>query len=121
MKDLKLNPSTHDLMIEKNDFAFVNGEDSIRQRIKIRLKFIFGEWFLDLTKGIKYIEIMSEKPANMETLDNAVKTAISETNGVTSLISYESSLDKKNRIFSISYSVLTEYSNVLTNEENISL
>ena len=46
MKDLALDTTTGDLLLQDFDLQFVEDQDQIAQNLAIRLRFILGEWFL---------------------------------------------------------------------------
>ena len=56
MKDIALDTATGDLLLENFDLQLVEGRDQIAQNLMIRLRFILGEWFLDITAGIPYYD-----------------------------------------------------------------
>jgi hypothetical protein len=61
MMDLQLQQN--DLLINGDDFAVTLSDvETVRQSIKIRLKTLAGEWFLDSQIGIPYLtEILGHK------------------------------------------------------------
>ena len=54
--DLKLDTTTHDLVIENYDLVLVDGIDLVRQAIKQRLLLVSEEWFLDDTIGVPWYQ-----------------------------------------------------------------
>lgn len=106
--DFKIDPATHDLVYENRDLALVEGIDYYRQKVSIELQFFFGEWFLDDTKGIKFFELILIKNPNITLVDNLIKTAIIDIEGILSIVSYDSVFDKTARKFSIVSTVLTD-------------
>ena len=50
MIDFALDPKTNDLVFTDYDFALVDDTRQIMQNLAIRLRFVLGEWFLDITQ-----------------------------------------------------------------------
>ena len=44
--DLPINNAKNDLAYENGRIKWVTGDDEIIQRVKVRLRRMFGEWFL---------------------------------------------------------------------------
>lgn len=53
--DIKLD-ANGDIVIVDGDFVFTSGLEAVVQDIKIGLRTIRGEWFLDLEEGVPYYE-----------------------------------------------------------------
>jgi hypothetical protein len=109
MKDLMLNPVSHDLVMSEYDLLLVSDLDQITQNIKIRLLFLYSEWFLNINKGVPYIEQIGVKNPNIALIDSLLKATIAETTGVTQIISYSSSYSATLRTFDINFIVETEF------------
>ncbi len=88
MIDIKMNMTTNDLDITNFDLSLVDGIDQIKQKLKIRLQFFYGEWYLDTTKGVKYYEEILIKNPLFEKVSSILKTTILETPGVNELTSF---------------------------------
>lgn len=122
MKDIKLtnttNPATdHDIAIENFDFQLVSGKDRVRQNLRIRLLFVFKEWFLNTTYGMDYQNTIWTKNPNKIEVDNVIKSTIINTEDVQELLSYSSSIDKRARQLSVNFKVLTSYGSVSIEQE----
>lgn len=106
MPDLKLDAQTHDLIFESGDFKITRVEsESLVQRLKIKLSTWSGEWFLDTTLGVPYFETIFKKGTAKETIDNIFKVRIVSEPEVEALLSFESSIDKTFRIYSLVFTV----------------
>ncbi|MBG23768.1 MAG: hypothetical protein CMF22_10635 [Idiomarinaceae bacterium] len=106
MPDLRLDSSTHDLELVNGDFKLTLTEDeSLAQRLKVKLLTFQGEWFLDQNLGIPWYQRILGKNAAKETIDIIFQRAITEEPEVVSLRSYESNLDSRNRRMTISFVV----------------
>ena len=128
MKDLAINlsgtdmdmvtttgkPRKNDLRFEKFDLVLVDNLEQIRQKATIRLQFFYGEWYLDITKGLKlYEDILIVNPV-LSRIQAILKAAITETLGVNELLSFDVSFDKLARSFTIAFTASTNYGNFST-------
>lgn len=84
-----------------------------RQRVAINLKMIQGEWFANRLYGVPYLTSITGKNTKNLT-DSILKRTIRDTDGITSLDSYSSTLE--GRTLKVVYSATTE-SGVIKNEE----
>lgn len=63
MTDFKLD-ANGDLDLSSGDIQLVSGDDEILQRLKIKLQFFRGEWFLDQRIGMPYFtDILINDPS----------------------------------------------------------
>lgn len=86
----------------------VNTPDMVRQKIKTRLGLIRGEWFLDKTEGTQWGKVLGK--GNNRTYDLILQTRILQTQGVSSIVKYNSSVDPITRALTVSALVQTIYS-----------
>lgn len=98
--DLELDPSTHDLVLVDGAAQLVA---SVEQKIKIRLLFIRGEWFLDIEAGIPYIDQVFVKQPNIDLLRALYRTEIIETPGVLAVREMRVTFISSTRRLSISF------------------
>ncbi|WP_369586092.1 hypothetical protein [Kingella oralis] len=73
--DLKLDAS-HDLDFADGRLHFVAGEQRIRQQVVITLKTFLGEWFLDNTHGVPYLENILVKNPNRAEVEAILRAKI---------------------------------------------
>jgi len=111
MKDLELEKvgDDEDLKITNFDLTLVDGIDRVRQKLSIRLKFFFREWFLDATKGVKFYEFIFVKNSNPETIAAVIKAEILETPDVNKIVEYSHDLDSALRKLTIVFKVDTSF------------
>ena len=107
MIDLALDPKTNDLLIVDFDSGLVDGVDQIAQNLAIRLRFIQGEWFLNILAGIPYYTYFFIKNPNQIQVETFLKDEISNTTGVTELTSFSSNFDGSSRKFSVQFGCTT--------------
>lgn len=116
MKDLQLNNLTHDLDLVNFDLVLTEGNNSIKQALKIRLLFFVNDWYLDINEGIPFYENIYDKNISLTEVDNIIKTVILKTDGVNEIISYNSNFNKETRKFNIDFKVNTIYGEVSLQE-----
>lgn len=81
--------------------------DACVQRLYIRLKTLFQEWFLNVEYGVPYFEILGKR-VKRETVDMIIQEQILQEKGVKEIVSFESSFDNPNRIYSCKFTVRAE-------------
>lgn len=92
--DLLLNSTTGDL-------SFTNGAcpvtqlqaDVVAQRLRIALYTFYGEWFLDTTIGVPYMQQVFSKVRKKSTIDLIFQGIIVADEGVLELVTFLSELD----------------------------
>ncbi|WP_324029252.1 hypothetical protein GC087_21275 [Pantoea sp. JZ2] len=79
-----------------DDTWLINSPDAVAQAVKTRFLLWYGQWFLDTTAGTPWIQSVlgKQKP---ETYSLAIRQRILETQGVKSLISFDTSLNTTSR------------------------
>lgn len=88
------------LVKDTGDAAFINKaipvtdetRQSVGQRLKIKLQTFFGEWFMDETYGIPYIEQVMGRKRSKSAIDALLQKAILEEPLVKSIASYSSEI-----------------------------
>lgn len=91
---------------------FITEREEIAQTISTRLKLFLGEYFRDITDGTPWFEQILGKGQNLYTRDAAIRTRISQTEGVQQISRYDSDFDLASRKYTISCSVLTVFGEV---------
>lgn len=104
MIDFQLDQVTNDLVFTDYDFHLVDEVNQIMQNLAIRLRFVLGEWYLDITQGIPYYEVFFKKAPNQIQIESILKQEIVNTRGILELTSFESDFDQRRRIYSVKFS-----------------
>lgn len=111
MSDI-LQDANGDILIVNNTPAIVEGLQEISQRITQRLRTFYGEWFLDNTRGVKYLEEILRKNPNETLRDSLLKDEIKGTPGVLELEAYLFAEDKTTRTGTITFKARTISGNI---------
>lgn len=104
MIDIALNPLTNDLVLTDFDFQLVDDTRQIMQNLAIRLRFVLGEWYLDITSGVPYFEFFFIKSPNQIQIESILKEEIVNTRGIVEIISFQTEFDKRKRVYSVKFS-----------------
>lgn len=87
---------------------FLNSVEGVAQAVQTRLLLWTGEWFLNVDEGTPYLQGVIGKQ-DQQTIDNVLRARILGTEGVSSILSYESIIDRENRKLNVSVSISTIY------------
>lgn len=74
-QDLRLTP--------RGDLELADGLEDIRQRVIERLRFWRGEWYLDLTDGVPYLQDVFTRPITADLSARIITEQIRSVRGVT--------------------------------------
>jgi hypothetical protein len=112
---LKLDETTHDLFVTNFQFTPIGLKtEDLAQRLKMKLLFFKGEWFLDEDYGMPYFQEIFVKGTSKETIDDRFRIAIAQERGVDRLLEYSSVFDSSTRVFSVTATVKTTEGEVIT-------
>jgi hypothetical protein len=108
MSDFRLD-ADGDLDLTNGEISLTgSGQEAIAQRLKQRLSFFLGEWFLDQTRGIPFIQQIFVKRPNPVVVDAVFKSEILQEPSVTELQEFELDLDTATRELTLSFRVQSE-------------
>ena len=115
MLDLALNAKTHDLALN-SDVMFIDNAERVAQQIKIQLLTFLGEWFLDVTHGVPYLDYVLIKNPNFTLIRELFREQILKDDGVTNLVNIDIDFNPATRQMSLSYEAETEYGMITRKE-----
>ncbi len=95
---------------------FVSGQIEVGQTVQTRLRLFLREYFRDTSDGTPWFQDILGKGTALTSKESAIKRRIIQTEGVLSLISFDTDFDINSREYSVSASVLTEFGVVQLNE-----
>lgn len=108
-----LSTGEHDLVFKNFDLSTVDEIDFVRQSLAIRLQFFHSEWFLDLSKGIKFYDFVFVKTPDLDLIASVMKTTILETPDVLELLDYKQTLDSAKRKLEMTFKVSTTFGEII--------
>lgn len=95
--DLAVDPVTGDLAFDGVTVAVVEGKDAIAQEIQTRLRWWRGEWFLDTSAGVPYLESILTKGVAEATVRAILLREILAVPGVLRVPSLVVAIDRATR------------------------
>lgn len=104
MEDLLLD-SSGDITITDDDLVLSTGLDSVRQRIKMRLRMFKGEIFIDTALGTPHFDSTFARRPDLDLIKSVYRKVIGESEGVVELVSLTVELPST-RILSVKAQVL---------------
>ena len=81
----------NDLLIENNNLVLTENDSDveIEQRLRENLQTYLGEWFLDITIGVPYLQVVFVKSIAPIIIESAFKDVITATPGVAALTQFD--------------------------------
>lgn len=108
MIDIKVD-SNREFVIENGDLVLIDGGEALAQKLSIKLKFVLGEWFTNVTYGIPYLQYIWVKNPDLTVIESLLKSAILEEAGVRELASFVMSYNAQARSLRVNFSVITDF------------
>lgn len=62
---------------------FIGGADEARQRIRVRFRFVRGEWYRDTRLGVPWFEVILVKQPNLTLVRSLFRQVVRSVRGVT--------------------------------------
>lgn len=101
--DLALTPG-HTLEISPlGDLVLVDGAERIAQQIKVTLLAFLGEWFLDETFGVPYLDAVLVKSPDRAQLEAIFRARIAAVPGVTLVRRIDLLVDRAGRTLDVDF------------------
>lgn len=96
--------SDHDLDVDLLGRAsFVDGADRIAQQVKITLLAFMGEWFLDTTFGVPYLEDILVKAPDRASIEGILRARIRAVPGVERVRSLDLQVERQQRVLRVAF------------------
>jgi hypothetical protein len=115
--DLFLEPKLHDLFIKRYDLSLVSGLQSTGQRLKVKLKLFFSEWYLNRLFGVPYYQDILKKAPDLILIEARLKEAILKTPLVIEILQFALDFDVNQRRLFVNFSVRTAEGNLTIIED----
>lgn len=119
MTAVKLD-DTGDIELDNGNLVLTtnDSDDEIIQRLRGRLQLFLGEWFLNTSIGIPYLQLVYRKGVDPEIISNYFKDEILATDGIQGITRFDPiEYDPRARRMTITFSVVTDNGN----EEELTL
>lgn len=100
MIDFKLDTKSRDLSFPLQP---LDGAERVAQAIGIRLRCWLGEWFLDTTHGVPYLEKVLGKVSRPEIVEAVLRNQILTVAGVKSIKNFSLQIDPLTRRALVNY------------------
>lgn len=102
-----------DILLDEKGDLFLNGADivlanSVRQKIKIRLKWFFQEWRWDDEAGMEYFEYLFVKNPDLDQCKELIEEQIFNVDEVTEVNNLSIEVDSLSRKAVIRYEAVTD-------------
>lgn len=108
--DIALGAVDHDLFItEEGDFLLIDDAERVAQQIKITLLTMLGEWFLDTSHGIPYLERILVKNPNLQLIKSIFRDKISNIPDVKKVNKLNLVFDRVGRNLRVNFEVESTY------------
>lgn len=119
-KSLFLDPITHDIVFKNGSIQFTSEGEITLQKIKTKLLFFSGDYFLNENAGVDYLKYIFEKGVSDESIQNLFISVFQKIPEITEIIDLKierQSLDQKSdqKVF-ISFKVKDRNGEILEGE-----
>ncbi|KQV83229.1 hypothetical protein [Rhizobium sp. Root1220] len=95
---LAIDQATNDLYLTADgNLATVSDAHAVGQHVRQRLSTFSGEWFLDTTVGVPWLDQILGRAYDPALAESLVKAEILDTDGVTEITSFSVGFDRNTR------------------------
>lgn len=118
--DIQLDRATHDLQIGSNgDLQLADGAWRVAQQIKVTLLTFLGEWFLDTSFGVPYLEDILVKAPRWGAINALLRARIIDVPSVLRVTRLDLTFDRSARHLVVTFEATTAEG--LTGPHNVAL
>ena len=111
--DLKLDTATHDVVIENGDLLLIDEAEEVAQSAKIRVLTWQGEWILDYTRGVPWLDKIFSVSVSDTEKKQIIRKEIINTLGFKDLINIDLGMDYSAHGAQITFSGTTIYGDII--------
>lgn len=102
------NPIPGDIFLQNGQMVLTSEvAEATAQRLRIRLCFFKGEWYLDQRLGIPYFSEVFVKNPNLNRLKSMFRSVILSTEGVATVSRLKLTMDRETRAATLTFKALT--------------
>jgi len=109
MTDIAIDENSEFIFKDKDITIVKDSRDEIIQELNIRLGFYYTEWFLNVPKGVPYLELVLKKGTSLQTVNGIFIREINATEGVNEILEFVSDFDGESRVFTLDFKINTIY------------
>ena len=109
MYDIAMDINTNDIVLQNGDIMMIDNAERVAQMILITLRFWLGEWFLNTTEGVPYLEYILVKQPNMAHIRQILTEQVQSVEGVKAVTDMELTFDQRERNLLVEYTADTDY------------
>jgi len=103
---------TQDLELDRfGNLKIVTDLEGLKQKVTSRLRLFKEEWFLDTSRGLPYLQEILTKGVEEGKIVGLISSEILKEPSVTSVINVSTVIDRRDRLFNYSATVLSEFGN----------
>lgn len=109
MADFLIDPDGN-MSVSGGDFAVVSGREAIRQQLRIRLLFFFGEWFRDISDGVDYPGEILARPFRSSAAAREIRRNVIRVDGLTSIVDVKFTENKQTQTVTVALTYRDRFS-----------
>lgn len=114
--DLLIDPATNDIAYKNGLVRYATSGNEVAQRVITRIRRLQGEWFIDTTAGMPYLQdILGKRDINYFKL--LLRKEILNTDGVQSINTFRMSFNSKTGYISIYVEIKVDGSYIPISQE----
>jgi hypothetical protein len=105
MKDLAMSLQNNKFLIENDRWRFTRSRlEQVSQKVRHAISIFYDEWFFNPGIGIPYIPGEDEDSiTHRRIIENRLQTTITGIDGVSKLLSFNTTVDKATRTLSVAF------------------
>ena len=97
-----------ELEFANNALTIISGEEALRQRLNNRMQLWAGEWFLEPTVGIDWLDILEAKPPDLVQTEKAIRDELLDEPAVTAVTELTLDFTRPGRRLTITWAVTAD-------------
>ncbi len=101
--------SAGDIYVRDGSLARAVGADAVVQRLRTKLRFYLGEWYLNRAAGVPWFQKIFSTPADIENNERIIKKLILDDPDVVEIQEFSSAFEGATRAYTITFRVLTVF------------
>ncbi len=99
--NLALSSTRHDLVISGGTLSRVKGSAQVRQRVIVTLWHYQGEYFLDITQGVPWLQSILGRKTDGALIGTILRRAILNVPGVVRVVTFSTRYNSASRVFEV--------------------